>query len=924
MRTSINERRLWIQIALFGVFTAGVSGVSDEYQSDPVFEQYATIEAETDGVPVYSLGNITYIYGVSPELAPGIVMQEGNTHPKTKIRPKKSWEIESNWFGAYPASPQVRTARNDSTPLLPIHLIDGDPDTAWASYGCFAPDVRDEWVRIDLPRESTVSSVALVCSQNFAMGGCTGIFYDTVTYEKGKLTDWMGFHRWGGRALPRRLTVQVSRDAWHWENVYESGDLQGNEDGETVISFDPVSAKQIMVKAGDFPRILDKYVGYGWSMGELEVRAPDGDNLALISRGAGVSASSTTHLLSNDRFTQQYCFAPVLYDLGLKWVVITSDEGMQGWHNVEHVKGQLEVDPAFDAMITDLNEKGINVIMGLDVKANPVYLGRKIDWVQARYREINNDYYDSPGWVYEFDGMLEPYLRYVEFIARHFKGRVAYYTFAADVPESANLDFFATAMGLIKEIDPEVELIGGESHFFFPGSSVEQGKLRLAGRTLLARENMNLADGAVSVKARSGGGEVGLLLRFQDESNHIAATFNPHGGGLSIREVANGKQVSAVNQESSLGAEVTLRGEVSGSTATLSASDGKRTETLTHEIERIRKAGSVGLYYEPGPTSPIHVAAPGRALQPNFIARFDDFTVNDRDGRKIVSDPFDTTSERADGWRLVEGRWMADVPKSERALIPTMTTLGAPLPGARVDAGGTLDALQSYYPAGRAYRRTLRALGYEGLFNYWFMTWAAYPPGPTQPGRPDFIGLKDEIGFTDFRYWCDSEIERAKNVAQSFVGSAALDTLALYCNPYMTSSLVGQSLFRVPEPAQTITPMQPDPGYYVLRTICTALDGWRGREFEVRFDEGAQFECFTFERGPDERMIAAWIPGPTGDEMTEAKTKIVIPGMNASNCRVIDLFNGTEQELNFHATGQDTVLDGILIKDYPTLIRFKQ
>jgi len=913
--------KLWI---IAWICIPATTGWSIGNKSEPDFSQYATIESYCEGEPVYSLGNITYIYSISPDLAPGISMQQGNTHPKIKIKPKKSWEIENNLFGAYPASPQVRSAWNDSTPMLPIHLIDGDPDTAWASYGCWAPDVRDEWVRIDLPRESQVSSVVLVCSQNFAMGNCTGIYYDTVTYEKGKLTDWMGFHRWGGRALPRKLTIQVSRDAWKWETVYETTDLRGNEKGETVISFDPVSAKQIRVNAGDFPRILDKYVGYGWSIGELEVRTPQGDNIALISRGAGVTASSYTHLLSNDRFTQRFCFAPVLYDLGLKWVVITSDEGMQGWHNVEHVKGRLEVDPEFDAMITDLNEKGIKVIMGLDIKANPIYLDRKTDWVKARFREINNDYYDCPGWVYEFDGMLEPYLRYVEFIARHFKGRVAYYSYAADVPESANLDFFAAGMGLIKKIDPDVQLIGGDSHFFFPGSSVEQGKLRLAGRTLLAHEDLILADGAMSVKVRSGGGEAGLLLRIQDKDNYIAATYNPRGGTLSIREVADGKQVSHVNLKSSMDPRVTLSVQFSGSMTILSASDRKKNETLTLKSKRIRQAGSVGLFYHPGPTSPIHVAAPGRALQPNYLARFDHFKVEDPDGREIGSDTFDETTERAEGWRMMEGRWMADVPDHERALMPSMTSLGAPLPGARVDAGGTLDALQKFFPAGRKYRKTLRELGYKGLFNYWFMTWAAYPPGPPEPGKPDFIALKDEYNFTDYRYWGDSEFERAKYVAQSFVGSAALDTMALYCNPYMTSSLVGQSLFRVAEPAQTVTPMQPDTGYYVLRTICTVMDGWRGREFEVRFDGGRPFECFTFERDSGDRMIAAWIPGPAGDKIVESKTMITIPGIKVSSCQVIDLFNGTEQELNFYASSRDTVLKAMLIKDYPTFIRLRK
>ena len=56
----------------------------------PSIEDYATIEAHFDGVPVYSFGNITYVYGVSPDLLPGLVMQQGNTNLVVKIKPQKS------------------------------------------------------------------------------------------------------------------------------------------------------------------------------------------------------------------------------------------------------------------------------------------------------------------------------------------------------------------------------------------------------------------------------------------------------------------------------------------------------------------------------------------------------------------------------------------------------------------------------------------------------------------------------------------------------------------------------------------------------------------------------------------------------------------------------------------------------------------
>ena len=66
--------------------------------SRPTIEEFATIEAYCGDVPVYAFG-YTYVYGVSPDLMSGAVLQEGNDTPAAKIRPKKSWEIESNYFG---------------------------------------------------------------------------------------------------------------------------------------------------------------------------------------------------------------------------------------------------------------------------------------------------------------------------------------------------------------------------------------------------------------------------------------------------------------------------------------------------------------------------------------------------------------------------------------------------------------------------------------------------------------------------------------------------------------------------------------------------------------------------------------------------------------------------------------------------------
>jgi len=344
---------------------------------------------------------------VSPDLLPGAVLQEKNTHPVIKIEPKKSWEIKRNLCGSTPAR-EPKTMWNDDQPLLPIHLIDGDPETAWASRGGTAPDIQPEWIRLDLPAESTVASVVLVCSElgPAAHGQC-------------------GDGLKPGKALPKELTIKLSCDARQWNTVYENKEFEGSDTGPTVIEFPAQRAKQVWIIGGNLQRVQNW--GPSFSIGEVEVRDTEGKNLALVSRGAGVSVSSTYYGYGMDRFTQDMLW-PIQYDLGFKWTRVGYDMGTYLWYYVEREKGKLQIDARSDEVITEAHNNGVNVILCLD-KGNWLYhdTPRKVDWKKARIREMMETYYDHQGWPHESDEMMAGWLRYVDYMVRHFKGRVAYF-----------------------------------------------------------------------------------------------------------------------------------------------------------------------------------------------------------------------------------------------------------------------------------------------------------------------------------------------------------------------------------------------------------------------------------------------------------------------------------------------------------------
>lgn len=372
--------------------------------------RWATVESHIKGEPVYAFG-YTYVYGVSPDFQPNVTAQEGNNSPTQKIRPKKSWQIESNLFGSTPAR-EPRSAAYDDQPLLGVHLIDGDIRTCWASRGQNQPDYEDAWVRIDLPFEQQIGGVVLV-------GHPDGMGRADPRTGSVKV----------GQAFPRKLEIRTSRDAWHWQTVYRQNHYQASDvAGRNVISFNPVDAKQIWIIGSDLP--ITHYYGHSFSVAEIEVLDRAGNNIGLLSRGAGVQVSSTHTGFGMDRYTQDALW-PTQYDVGFKWSRVGYDMSLFQWAYVERKKGKYHVDERADAAVTEAVRNGIQIVMCLD-KGNWNYAPdpKPMD----RTRDLMETYSNNPGpphgWqtmMLEYPPQMEGYLNYVRFMVKHFKDRVRYF-----------------------------------------------------------------------------------------------------------------------------------------------------------------------------------------------------------------------------------------------------------------------------------------------------------------------------------------------------------------------------------------------------------------------------------------------------------------------------------------------------------------
>ncbi|MBN1852574.1 MAG: hypothetical protein JW829_07610 [Pirellulales bacterium] len=227
-----------------------------------------------------------------------------------------------------------------------------------------------------------------------------------------------------GHALPRKLRVQVSCDAHRWETVYQNEDIAPDPAMSPLdLRFEPRRAKQIWIVGEMFPEVLS--FGHCFSIAGVEVLSSAGVNLALHSRGAGVTVSSTHLGYGMDRFTQDMLW-PIQYDLGFQWTRVGYDMSALQWAYVEREKGVLAVDPRTDAAITEAVEHGIEVVLVLD-KGNWLHapVPRRIE----RNRDLVETYFNSPPWPDPdaHPAYFDAWLNYVRYMVRHFKDRVRYF-----------------------------------------------------------------------------------------------------------------------------------------------------------------------------------------------------------------------------------------------------------------------------------------------------------------------------------------------------------------------------------------------------------------------------------------------------------------------------------------------------------------
>lgn len=111
----------------------------------------------------------------------------------------------------------------------------------------------------------------------------------------------------------------------------------------------------------------------------------------------------------------------------------------------------------------------------------------------------------------------------------------------------------------------------------------------------------------------------------------------------------------------------------------------------------------------------------------------------------------------------------------------------------------------------------------------------------------------------------------------------------------------------------------------VVRNLGIVLDGAEPGSVDVRIDtEAEKVMSYGFVLPDGDRMLALWANGVAVDDDRGVPATLTFPGLGAARVIGIDVLEGFQQELATTSVGLDLVIEDLLVKDYPVLVRLSE
>ena len=255
-------------------------------------------------------------------------------------------KLKGNKFGITAHLPRTT---DEEDPFNAKNLVDGNPETSWAS----------RWWRVPVP--------ALPETIELDLG------------EKQEISEFRFLPSWMNAGAPVALRIESMDDADNPTVVFDEPGyvLQVAAEGDPLrynnlswqrISFPVIHTRYLRIIAsrlasGHTSFFCSPIDPYQLRMAEIALLNSKGDPVNL--RNCIPKVSSTFHAWYNspEAINKTY---PFLFSSGVKWNRTGQWGDKTDWATVEKTRGVYSIDPELDQAITESVKKGIKIMMGLN------------------------------------------------------------------------------------------------------------------------------------------------------------------------------------------------------------------------------------------------------------------------------------------------------------------------------------------------------------------------------------------------------------------------------------------------------------------------------------------------------------------------------------------------------------------------------
>jgi hypothetical protein len=330
-------------------------------------------------------------------------LQENNTFRIENLATLTSDKLKSNKFGITAHLPR---SVDEEDPFNASHLVDGDPETPWAS----------RWWRVPVP--SLPETIEL------DLGG------------EQEISEFRFLPAWMNAGAPAAIRIESSDDATNWTPLFDEPDYVLQVAGESdVLRFRNLSWQRIPLPvthtryvrisvsrliAGHTSFFCSPIDPYQFRMAEIAFLNGKGEPVNL--KNCSPKVSSTFHAWYNSPETINKTY-PYLFTSGVKWNRTGQWGDKTDWATVEKTRGVYTIDPEMDQAITESVKKGVNIMMGLN-------------YGNLLYQKMRDSIDLGPTWhrghpflqcAPTTEEAIEGFANYCRFMVNHFRGRVKYF-----------------------------------------------------------------------------------------------------------------------------------------------------------------------------------------------------------------------------------------------------------------------------------------------------------------------------------------------------------------------------------------------------------------------------------------------------------------------------------------------------------------